>query len=413
MEKRPVVKETTRAASSTQVESSYAPIGNALPVASAQVQVTITSAPVVERTITELKNALKHRKNKALTPYHPEKWHLLLSKHNLLGKYPSLPHNLQFGFNAGILPIYSTYTPDNSPSIYVHSQQYHKIVDREFNSGRYFRPFSREVVEKLLGPFQSSPLSLVPKPGKPGKYRGVHNFSFPYSPRNNLHSINHPIDANTFPCTWGTFTTLCALIWHLLPGSQASIRDVAEAYRTVPIIPSQWPGLVVRLQGENLFAINTNNNFGLTSAGGVHGSVADAGTDLFRASGIGPLSKWVDDHVFFCILRKHLPTYNAKREAWHREIIANGGWLQNGSRFWYQGETFPDGRVMEFDEDAGFPFQDLTSESPRSSEDEPFTYNDDDIDRVSDALGIPWEKSKTIPFSFSVPYLGFIWDLPT
>ena len=87
MEKMPIVKETTRAASSTQVESSYALIGNALPVVSAQVQVTITSAPVVERTITELKNALEHRQNKALTPYHSEKWHLLLLKHNLLGKY--------------------------------------------------------------------------------------------------------------------------------------------------------------------------------------------------------------------------------------------------------------------------------------------------------------------------------------
>jgi hypothetical protein len=202
-EKRPVVRETARAASSTQVESSYAPTGNALPAVPAQALATITSAPVAERTITELRNALEHRKSKALTPYHHKKWHLLLSRHNLLDKYPSLPHSLQFGFDAGIPPIHSTYTPNNSPTIYVHSQQYHEIIDREFSSGRYFGPLSKEVVKKLLGPFQSSPLSLIPKPGKPGKYRSVHNFSFPHSPHNNIHSINHHINTDSFPCTGG------------------------------------------------------------------------------------------------------------------------------------------------------------------------------------------------------------------
>lgn len=34
-----------------------------------------------------------------------------------------------------------------------------------------------------------------------------------------------------------------------------------------------------------------------------------------------------------------------------------------------------------------------------------------DIDNLSDTLGIPWETSKTVPFSYSVQYLGFTWDL--
>ena len=92
---------------------------------------------------------------------------------------------------------------------------------------------------------------------------------------------------------------LCAIIWHLPEGSQASIHDVAEAYRTIPILLAQWPGLVVKLREPDQFAINTNENFGLTSAGGIHGSVADAGIDLCRAMGLGPLSKWVEDHIFF------------------------------------------------------------------------------------------------------------------
>ena len=138
-------------------------------------------------------------------------------------------------------------------------------------------------------------------------------------------SINSNIDSHDFPCTWGTFSTVCLIIHRLPPGSQASIRDVSEAYRTIPVHHRQWPGLVVRLKEENSFVANINNNFGLTSAGGAHGMLADAGTDIMRVNGIGPVSKWVDDHIFFRIPHPHLITYNAKRQSWHKTVTDNGG----------------------------------------------------------------------------------------
>ena len=111
-------------------------------------------------------------------------------------------------------------------------------------------------------------LSLVSKPGKLGSFRAVHNFSYPHIPSP---SINYTIDASLDPCTWGTFATICYTIHNLPPGSQASIWDVAEAYCTIPIVHSQWLGLVVKLREDNSFAINTCNNFGLTSASGIFG----------------------------------------------------------------------------------------------------------------------------------------------
>jgi hypothetical protein len=102
-----------------------------------------------------------------------------------------------------------------------------------------------------------------------------------------------------YPCIWGIFGTICFTIYHLPTGSQASIRDIAEAYRTISIVSKQWPGLIVKLQEDNAYCINTNNNFGLASAGGIYRQVADASTDIFQAQGIGSLSKWVDDHIFF------------------------------------------------------------------------------------------------------------------
>ena len=184
-----------------------------------------------------------------------------------------------------------------------------------------------------------------------------------------------------------------------------------EAYRTIPAHHSQWPGLVVRLREDNSFAANICNNFGLTSAGGVHGLLADVGTDIFQANGIGPLSKWVDDHIFFRVPHCHLNTYNNQRLSWSQLVTSNGGRIHEGSRIWYKGDTMPDGRPEEFDEDMATPLCDFSHASARSSDDAIFTYTDQDIDLLSDELGIPWETSKTIPFRSIVPYLGFVWDL--
>ncbi|KAF5384239.1 hypothetical protein D9615_003418 [Tricholomella constricta] len=404
-------KGTSEGVSSIPTESCYAPTGSAHRDAAAPAQIMCTSAPGADEKLMVLRLVLARRSSEALSPYNPEAWEHLLGVHKLLYKYPLLPSNLRTGFDAGIPHITVTNTPANSPSLHVHSQAYLDIIKREFDSQRYLGPLSRVEVESLIGPFQTSPLSLVPKPGKPNKFRAVHNFSFPRAASASFRSINYQIDSSLFPCTWGTFPTICATIWHLPPDSQASIRDVAEAYRSVPITPSQWPGLVVKLRDHDSFAINTNDNFGLASAGGIYGIVGDAGTDIFRAEGIGPISKWVDDHIFFRIPLASLDRYNEQRKKWNEIIASNGGRLQDRGRFWYRGETMPNGFPIEFDEDAVFPIHDLSRNSPRSTLDAAYTYASVDIDHISRTLGIPWEPSKTVDFDSNVQYLGFIWDL--
>jgi len=71
----------------------------------------------------------------------------------------------------------------------------------------------------------------------------------------------------------------------------------------------------------------------------------------------------------------------------------------------------PNDTPAEFDEDAAHPIRDFSYLPNHSQMDSLFTYCDADIDTISDQLGIPWEPSKTIPFSMLVPYLGFEWNL--
>lgn len=125
---------------------------------------------------------------------------------------------------------------------------------------------------------------------------------------------------------------------------------------------------------------------------------------------MGPLSQWVDDHFFFRILCMFLTEYNERRQQWAADIAA-AGQHQDGGRLWYGGRMLEGGVLKEFDEDCRFPFRDLSTQSNRSVEDQQYTYNFDDIDRLSDQLGIPWELSKDTAFASIAAYIGFEWDL--
>jgi hypothetical protein len=387
--------------------------GNDLQVAPIHPMIIDISVPAALLHLTELRSALELRKAQALTPYNAQVWESLLIDSGLYQKYPTLPQSLRSGFTINIPNISSTQIPPNNSTIQELQVQFNKIINLELHKKRYIGPFSRLNTELLLGPFQSSPFSIIPKPGKPDRFRLIQNYSFPHNtnPTHPNPSINSLLNPDEFPTTWGTFTIVSLMIHQLPPHSQIATRDVAEAYRTIPLHHSQWPGTVVRT-GEDAFCIDTVASFGFSPSAGTYGVVADAGSDLFRFKGIGPLAKWVDDHVFFRIRREFLDKYNQQRQSRQAELLARGQ-IHQGGRLWFEGESFPDGTLNEHVEDCRFPCLDLSSRSPRSAEDAVFSYNFEDIDAVSEALGIPWEKSKDLPFSSSSAYIGFEWNLET
>ncbi|KAF8661970.1 hypothetical protein AX14_007147, partial [Amanita brunnescens Koide BX004] len=92
-------------------------------------------------------------------------------------------------------------------------------------------------------------------------------------------------------------------------------------------------------------------------------------------------------------------------------IFKEHGLPKKGFIIWYRGGDLPDGTWEEFDEDFTFQLRDLSGISERTCEDSFFSYSMQDIDELSNELGIPWERSKDTPFSSTPPYLGFIWDL--
>jgi hypothetical protein len=385
--------------------------GNEAEVAPATNTTPNTSAPAATRLRTELKGALDRRKLNALTPYHPEVWYSLLQEAGIYEEYAYIVSGLCHGFIIGLPNISSTQAPPNRESVAEFKEEFARIVEHEIIKGRYIGPISYQDLEALLGPFQSSPFSIIPKPGKIGKYRNVQNYSFPICPSLSFpnQSINSLVDSDSFPTTWGTFSLVSLLIHRLPPGSQLATRDVAEAYRTIPLHHSQWPATVVRLD-EFSFAIDTSVCFGSGPSAGTYGEVRNAASDILRFQGIGPISSWVDDHLFFRIKKTFLPEYNERRKSWNVDITQRGR-HQHGGRFWYGGHVFEDGTIEEFDENCRFPVKDLSQRTERSAEDTLYTYNFADIDFYSLQLGIPWELSKDRPFACVTTYIGFDWDV--
>jgi hypothetical protein len=58
------------------------------------------------------------------------------------------------------------------------------------------------------------------------------------------------------------------------------------------------------------FAVDTSLCFGYGPSAGTYGMVREAGLDIFRAAGIGPIIAWVDDHLFFHLPKDIIADYN-------------------------------------------------------------------------------------------------------
>jgi hypothetical protein len=172
-------------------------------------------------------------------------------------------------------------------------------IAAEQAAGRYSEAFPPSNLERIIGPFCTSPLGLVPKPGS-SKFRMIQDMLHPRDDPDIL-SINASIDADEFPTIWGTFNSTAALILSLPPGCVTATFDITAAYRNTPIRPDQQHVLCVYWRGK--VYVDRAVMCGLTSSAGVFGKVADMLVAIYEKASFGPIRKWVND--FFVIRLPH------------------------------------------------------------------------------------------------------------
>jgi len=185
-------------------------------------------------------------------------------------------------------------------------------------------------------------------------------------------------------------------------GAQAASLDVAAAYRTIPVLPEHKRFLVSGTP-EKLF-MDHNMPFGIASAHYNLGAVVDASIDIIGARQKELAWEAAESRRLSTIVgevRKPLAWTNGEAALISRpETVNKVNWeaLGVGPIVKWADDLvpfrFPDGSI---DPD-GHPYH--------------YAYNLDDIWSLSGPLGIPWHATKWSDFSFSVVYLGFVWDLP-
>lgn len=203
--------------------SGYAPDGS---VRKAALTLTLRriSALGADQLYMGLSFALASRSARAQTPYKPDAWQQLISLANLSEHYGDISDGLHYGFIVDFPIILHIQSPPNSPFVNVFHNQLHDIIRKEVDKDRYIGPYPLSLIHELLGPFQTSPLLIIPKPGCPGKFRLVQNFSFPSTtnPSNPSPSVNSHINPHNFPAAWGKFSIVYLLASHLPPGSEVA-----------------------------------------------------------------------------------------------------------------------------------------------------------------------------------------------
>jgi len=174
----------------------------------------------------------------------PEAWEQLLRESNAPQKFSGIPEGLTNGFRIGLdnFSLTATYIPPNHFKTEQHANVIREKFAQEMELGRISRPFHPDELEAQIGHFTTAPMAVVEQ--RPGKFRIVIDHSFPRKtlppefPRDTLPpanasretrppanasstsptptapiefdaseiSINALINADDFPCDWGSFS---------------------------------------------------------------------------------------------------------------------------------------------------------------------------------------------------------------
>ena len=157
----------------------------------------------------------------------------------------TIPRDIKEGFDLGIRSrIEEIFIPENYEMPPAAILGIDRNIRRDLERGRLAGPYDPHFLYQEIGvPFRSNPIGAVEKdtpPGEPQKYRDINDLSFPHDSRQNLpNSINSELDPDFVPCKWTKLKTTKDWIRRLPPGAEVMVTDLSEAFRQLPLHPSQ------------------------------------------------------------------------------------------------------------------------------------------------------------------------------
>ena len=193
-----------------------------------------------------------------ITPVRPER----LAYHLHLTDYPThLTSYLVQGFQKGFHlrhegDIYNT-RPNNSKAANKYSDIIEKNLQEELAANRIAGPFKNPPYD----PFQVSPLNIREKK-PPNKYRLIHDLSYPYDTT----SINSNIPRSEASVQYASIRDAIQHLQRLPSGAYMCKTDIANAYKIVPVHPSDYPKLGLKFKGHYYYQLTLPQGFASSCA---------------------------------------------------------------------------------------------------------------------------------------------------
>ena len=198
-----------------------------------------------------------------------------------------LLRGIQFGFHIGVLPSFrGKPAPGNLQSAYHHHQVVGDYLEWEEKLGW----ICRVAVSDLKSRHMISPFGVILKRNRPGKWRLIINLSVPEGS-----SVNDAISTELSSVCYASIDDAIAFIRELGKGYLLAKLDLMEAYRVMPVHPTDQHLLAIKW--GSVVYINRALPFGLTLAPKIFSTLTDAMLWILHSRGVQIALHYLDDFL--------------------------------------------------------------------------------------------------------------------
>lgn len=143
------------------------------------------------------------------------------------------------GFDLGCISCPKSRSCDNHPSTRKHLEHVQQKLQHEIQLGCIQGPFEKPPFPDLV----CSPLGVVPK-SSPGKFRLIHDLSFPFQD-----SVNSHIPDESAKVQYDTIQSVLELVKRFGKGCLMAKTDIEDAFRIIPLHPNCYKLLGICWEG--------------------------------------------------------------------------------------------------------------------------------------------------------------------
>ena len=160
-------------------------------------------------------------------------------------------------------------------------------IAEELSAGRLIKLSADEATSLNI---HCSPIGIIPKKNKPGKWRLIVDLS---SPENG--SVNDGIEKDICSLSYTSVDVVADKVLALGRGAMLAKMDIKQAYRMVPIHPQDRRLLGMRWEG--VVYVDKTLPFGLRSAPIIFSALADALAWMMASRGVSFVDHYIDDFI--------------------------------------------------------------------------------------------------------------------